>query len=126
MTPIPTNLFEFAYIPSWFEQLDALAEMTIAEPWRFPNPQHITKNTQTPILERYLQSIFQYAALDYLYAADPLAADQAFYIRNQIACFHTGLFNQRYSGIYAFFERNKRKDSLVNWFFKGFAEEHSP
>ena len=126
MTPIPTNLFEFAFIPSWFEQLDTLAEMAIAEPWRFPIPQHVTKNEQTPILERYLQTVFQYTALDYIYAEDASAADQAFYIRNQIACFHTGLFSPRYTGIYAYFERNKRKESLVNWFFKGFVEEHSP
>ncbi len=29
------DLFEFAYIPNWYLQLDDLAEMALPEPWRF-------------------------------------------------------------------------------------------
>lgn len=35
---ISTDLFEFAYVPDWHGQLDALAEMTLPEPWRFRKP----------------------------------------------------------------------------------------
>ena len=41
------DLFEFAYIPSWYLQLDELA---LPESWRFKNPDHILKNEDTPIL----------------------------------------------------------------------------
>ena len=123
---IRTNLFEFAFVPSWYDQLDNLSIMALPEPWKFKVPRPDVKNTQTPILERYLHMIFQKAALDYCYADNEREADLAFYIRNEIACFHTGLYTSRYTSIYAFFERNKRKDSLLDWYFRGFVEETSP
>ena len=33
---IQTNLFDFAFVPAWLEQLDELAGMTLPEPWSFP------------------------------------------------------------------------------------------
>ncbi len=73
-----------------------------------------------------MNTVFQYTALDYMYAPSDQAADLTFYIRNQTACYHTGLYTPRYAGIYALFERNKRKDSLMAWYSRGFAEESSP
>lgn len=46
---IPTDLFEFAYVPDWYGQLDELAEIALPEPWRFRKPAVETKNTDTPI-----------------------------------------------------------------------------
>ena len=46
------DLFSFAYVPNWYSQLDMLAEMALPEPWRFKNPIYLTKNPDTPILER--------------------------------------------------------------------------
>lgn len=48
------DLFSFAYVSDWYIQLDALAEMALPEPWRFRNPIYLTKNPDTPILERYI------------------------------------------------------------------------
>ena len=56
---IPTDLFEFAYVPDWYGQLDELAEMALPEPWRFRKPAVETRNTDTPILERYINIIFR-------------------------------------------------------------------
>lgn len=56
---IPTDLFEFAYVPDWYGQLDELAEMAPPEPWRFRKPAVETRNTDTPILERYINMIFR-------------------------------------------------------------------
>jgi len=123
---IKPNLFEFAYIPIWYDQLDRLAEMAIPEPWHFRDPAYETKNIHTPILERYIQILFQQAALDHYYATDETQADQAFYIRNEVACFNTGLLTPRYASIFAYFERNKRKDTTLDWYFRGFAEQSSP
>ena len=55
-----------------------------------------------------------------------MKADQAFHIRNEFACLHTGLFTKRYDGIYMCFERNKRKNSMLEWYFKGWADKSSP
>lgn len=49
---IHTDLFEFAYIPDWYGQLDELQQMALPESWRFKKPMIETKNTDTPILER--------------------------------------------------------------------------
>lgn len=122
---IQTDLFSFAYIPSWFDQLDTLAQECLPEPWRFRNPVCLIKNTDTPILERYIKTVFHKQAIDWQTAANPYEADRAFYIRNETACFHTGLFNKRFMGIYMCFERNKRKDSIIDWYFRGWADETS-
>ena len=122
---IKDDLFSFAYIPSWFDQLDALAEACLPEPWCFRNPPFQTKNTNTPILERYIKTVFHKQAVDWQTAEDPYGADRAFYIRNETACFNTGLFNRHYKGIYMCFERNKRKNTVSDWYFRGWADDTS-
>ena len=59
------DLFSFAYVPNWYSQLDMLAEMALPEPWRFKNPIYLTKNPDTPILERYIHAIFKKQLIDY-------------------------------------------------------------
>ena len=62
---IETDLFEFAYVPDWYGQLEQLAEMALPEAWRFRKPQTECKNTDTPILERYLHMMFRKMSIDY-------------------------------------------------------------
>lgn len=57
------DLFSFAYVPGWYAQLEELAELAIPEPWRFRSPNYFTKNQDTPILERYIHSIFRKQAI---------------------------------------------------------------
>lgn len=64
MTLLP-DLFSFAYVPSWYCQLDELAELARPEPWRFREPIFSTKNQDTPILERYIHAIFKKQAIDF-------------------------------------------------------------
>ena len=124
MISVP-DLFSFAYIPDWFSQLDDLAEMALPEPWRFLHPSYKTQNTDTPILERYINQVFKTQAVEYNYAQSPSEAERYFHIRNEYSCVHTGLFNKQYRGIFMCFSRNKRKDTLKQWYFKGFADEGS-
>lgn len=129
------DLFTFAYVPSWYTQLDTLAEMALPEPWRFRNPQYLTKNQDTPILERYIHSIFRKQALGFIAeskasgedsAEDSGGSDRYFHMRNEYACFHTGLYTKRYKPIYACFDRNKKLDTTFTWYFRAFADEISP
>ena len=122
---MPVDLFEFAYVPSWFCQLDNLAELALPEPWRYLQPCYETQNTGTPILERYINQIFRKQAIEHNYAQNPPEADGRFYVRNEFACLHTGLYTKHYKGIFMCFDRNKRKDTLKQWYFKGFADEGS-
>lgn len=122
---IPTDLFDFAFIPAWFEQLYELSQFAAPEPWRFRHPTYETQNDQTPILERYIKYVFKKQAIDYNDASEA-DSDSCFYVRNEFACFHTGLYTQRCQAIYMCFERNKRPNTTKNWYFKGFASHDSP
>jgi len=121
---IPADLFDFAFIPAWFEQLYELAQMAAPEPWRYIQPEYETQNNETPILERYINQVFRKQAVEYNYA-QPECADSFFYIRNEFSCFHTGLYTPQYRGIYMCFDRNKKRDTLKKWYFRGFADESS-
>ena len=119
------DLFQFAYIPSWYEQLYELSQLAAPEPWRFRQPTYETQNIETPILERYINQVFRKQAIDYSYAPEGQTG-QIFYINQEFACFHTGLNTKDYKSIYMCFSRNKRLDSLRKWCFKGFTTEDSP
>lgn len=122
---IPADLFQFAYIPSWYEQLYELSQMAAPEPWRFRQPLYETQNTETPILERYINQVFRKQAVDYSCTPEGQAG-QIFYLNQEFACFHTGLNTKDYKSIYMCFNRNKRFNSLRKWCFKGFTTEDSP
>ncbi len=119
-------LFTSAYVPNWYAQLDELAEMALPETWRFRNPIYLTKNPTTPILERYIHAIFKKQLIDYKEERNAEKAMEYFHIENEAACFHTGLYTPRYKAIFACFGRNKKKDSMLEWYFRGFDDELSP
>lgn len=119
---ILTDLFEFAYVPDWHEYLNELKEMALPESWQFKKPTIETKNQSTPILERYINTIFRKQSIDY----NLENTSQSFHIENECACFHTGLYTPRYKAIYAYFDRNKKYDSMREWYFRGFCDEFSP
>lgn len=120
------DLFGCAYVPGWYLQLDTLAELALPEPWSFRNETYLTKNPDTPILERYIHMIFRKQAIDHNNEPDAVRRDQFFYVRNEYACFHTGLYTPRYKPIYACFDRNKKRDSLLEWYFRGFFDDVAP
>lgn len=120
------DLFDFAYVPDWYGQLEELSDMALPEPWKFKKPSYETKNQDTPILERYIHTIFRKQSIDFNSARDAGRAEQYFHVENECTCFHTGLYTNRYKGIYAFFDRNHKKESMLDWYFRGFCDELSP
>lgn len=119
------DLFSFAYVPGWYCQLDELAGLALPEPWRFRNPDYYTKNTDTPILERYIHSIFKKQVIDFNEERNPEKAADYLHVENEFVCFHTGLYTRRYKAIYGCFDRNKRQASMLDWYFRGFSDELS-
>ena len=87
-----TDLFDFAYIPDWYGQLEELEGMVLLEPWQFKRPSIETKNQDTPILERYIHIIFRKQSIDYNSTKEKEEAAKYFHIENECACFHTGLY----------------------------------
>lgn len=126
MITLAPDLFTLAYIPNWYGQLDELAEIALPEPWCFRNPIYLAKNPYTPILERYIHTVFRKQAIDFNTENDPAKKERFFYVRNEAACFHTGLYTQHYKAIYACFDRNKKRDSLLEWYFRGFFDDVAP
>ena len=123
---IETDLFDFAYVPDWYGQLDELSKLALPEPWRFKKPIYKTKNEDTPILERYIHIVFRKQSIDFNSERDARKAAGYFHVENECACFHTGLYTSRYKGIYACFDRNHKKTSMKDWYFRGFCDELSP
>ena len=87
------ELFAFAYVPCWYEQLKHLSEQALEERWCFKHPCYETKNELTPILERYIHTIFKEQMQRSLLERDEMKANRYIYIGDEIACFHTGLFD---------------------------------
>lgn len=64
----------------------------LPEPWKFKRPSVETKNQDTPILERYIHTIFRKQGIDFNSAKDEAEAARYFHVENECACFHTGLY----------------------------------
>ena len=64
MITIQSDLFEFAYVPDWYRHLHDLKCMVLPEAWQFKKPAVETKNAETPILERYIHTIFRKQAIE--------------------------------------------------------------
>ena len=83
---IPTDLFQFAYIPSWYEQLYELSQLAAPKPWRFRQPTYETQNIETPILERYINQVFRKQAIDYSCAPEGQAGRKGVQMTKIIRC----------------------------------------
>lgn len=70
---IAPDLFEFAYVPDWYGQLEELERSALPESWKFRKPSRETKNTVTPILERYIHTIFRKQVIDFNSESGPSA-----------------------------------------------------
>ena len=65
MMTLQTDLFDFAYVPEWYRHLYDLKCMALPEAWQFKKPAVETKNFETPILERYIHTIFRKQAIEF-------------------------------------------------------------
>ena len=77
---IAPDLFEFAYVPDWYGQLEELERLALPESWKFRKPSRETKNTVTPILERYIHTIFRKQVIDFNSESDTRKADGIFHL----------------------------------------------
>lgn len=121
---IHEDLIEFAFCPSFFTppsggaRLGDLADLAAPENWGQGNA----------VLANYLRYLFKKIASEYNEhnAADQGAArDRILYLREDCACFNTGLYTERYEDIYCLFEPNQREDRQP-WYLAGFYKKSSP
>lgn len=105
--------------------LDSLAELALPEAWKFRCSDYAFKNQDTPILERYLLSTYRHLAIDYTASVSMEQAEKLLWVTKDRLCFNTGLMTAKYKYIYAYFERNPRQDSLLEWKLRAFVDEAS-
>ena len=111
--PLPYELYEFAYCHS--SNFDNLANLAAEEKWGVENC----------ILRSYV--IHLYKRLAQLYNDLPEGKEcEHLYMTDEVACFDTGLYTDRYESIYAFFSPNIREGATQDWFLKGFFKTSDP
>lgn len=125
-TTVEPELFKFAFVPSYSEQINILSLLADPEPWEFADA---TENeglySKTTILESIVKETFKERAVEYNTCA-PEERDQAILIRDKFSCFHTGLYTSDFQSIYAYFEPNRNPSGASPWYFIGFQPEGSP
>lgn len=114
MGTVPTNLFEFGWFAksdyTFDDYVNELSSKAITEYW----------GNNNKILKNYLSYTFQYLAENHNVSPE----------KNYIVCsrdqsaisFNTGLFDDNYEPIFAFFKKNYQQNKQP-WFFIGFKIE---
>lgn len=117
---LPDRVCDFADTPRWVDKLKTLARMAQPEPWQLANNDRLSTAPDVEILSSYVNTTFSLAARAYN-AASESDRDKIFYFRDDIACFHTGLYTPEYMGIYAIFRPNRYVVSGgKEWWLQGF------
>jgi hypothetical protein len=106
MSPWPTDLFDFAFIPSMDEKLEGLSRLAEPEDWSYQRTQ---SEHPYPILYNYVHYTYRRAAEE---TKISLSDD------GQFSCFNTGLVTANQESIYASFETNRNQGASQHWFFK--------
>lgn len=118
-----TTLGDFAILPNWAEKVRELASKAQPEPWSFVNPTRERAHPDVAVLMTYLSKTFYRRVVAYNAATTQEERDNALYMRDDVACFHTGLYTPQYSGLYAFFMPNTQDKYVQRWHFQGFRAE---
>lgn len=110
----PKNLFDFAYCRRPEDYLGELAAVAAPEEW----------GSGLAVLNNYLHHLFAKLASDYN-AAPKDERDRFIFVRDDRACFNTGLYTERYEDVYGVFEPN-RNPGAQPWFLVGFFKTSAP
>lgn len=124
--PLETALTRFAYIPCYDRRLETLKDMAIEEPWGYRCPPPNIIHPHTAVLDRYIKTIFGALAYEYNNVTSCAEADQFICIREEYACFHTGLLTRKYKDIYCFLERNRLSHEYQPYVLKCFGDNTAP
>jgi hypothetical protein len=114
MNQWPDDLFSFAYLRDWNNELKTLADDAEPEDWRYQNT---TATHPYPILANYLRYTYKRVTEENKIA---VTEDE------QFACFNTGLVTPGQEPLFASFKRNRNVGQqpwvLGGWFRKGRSE----
>lgn len=121
----PDSLTDFSYFADFYKSLRELAQLALPESWRFAEPKYPTNNKETPILERYLRSVYRHHAQRCNSTLDMSEKQHYIFNYGTIACFNTGLLSAHFEDIFALFEKSSRSKRRFDWTFRGFHPKSS-
>lgn len=111
MATWPDDLFDFAFLRDWNEELAKLAEEAEQEDWGY---HHVASTSSFPVLSNYLKYTYKRVAEEGKITVSPDC---------QFACFNTGLVTAGQEPIFASFKTNRNVGQqpwvLSGWYRKG-------
>ena len=120
MITIQSDLFEFAYVPDWYRHLHDLKCMALPEAWQFKKPAVETKNAETPILERYIHTIFRKQAIEFNSEQEDNKALKYFTLRMNVPAFIQDYTPRAIKAYMAAFSEIKSRILCLNGILKAF------
>ncbi len=102
------KLYEFAWFQNFHTAIVDLKSLAMEENWDYKN----NPMGQNPILENYIHHTFV-----------KLYDEKKIYIQGDYAVFNIGLVTDLQEELYALFQKNKRSNTTIPWFFIGWRKE---
>ena len=105
------RLFDYSWFDNYDEKIEFLSNLAMSEKWDYTNSENIKPH---PILRNYIDHTFKKIYTDKLieYSSD-----------GEYCIFNTGLVTENQEEIFAFFQKNKKKESTLDWYFIGWKKE---
>ena len=119
------KLFDFALCASFNQKINGLAQQC---PENWGAPRHTVNGNliENPILHNYIKHVFSKAYEDYASISNPEEKKKVLNIKEKKYCvFNTGLYDQYFKSIYAYFVPIARESADLEWFLEGFYTEYS-
>jgi hypothetical protein len=97
-------LYDFAWFPDFQISIEELKKLAMTEDWDYK----LTSTGKLPILSNYIFHTFS-----------KIKEENKVEIYNDFCIFNTGLVTENQEGIYGYLSKNKKPNTTIPWFFKG-------
>ena len=101
-------LYDFAWFEDFQKSVEELKNLAMNEDWNYK----YSPTRKCPILSNYIYHTFA-----------KIKEENKIEINNDFCIFNTGLVTENQEGIYGFFQKNKKPNTTIPWFFKGWRKE---
>ena len=105
------RLFDYSWFDNYDEKIEFLSNLAMSEKWDYTNSENFKPH---PILRNYIDHTFKKVYIDGLIEN---SSDGEYCI------FNTGLVTENQEEIFAFFQKNKKQGSTIDWYFIGWKKE---
>ena len=105
------RLFDYSWFDNYDEKIEFLSNLAMSEKWDYTNSENFKPH---PILRNYIDHTFKKVYTDGLIEN---SSDGEYCI------FNTGLVTENQEEIFAFFQKNKKQGSTIDWYFIGWKKE---